>query len=111
MLQSGAIQRSQIPYASSVLLVKKKYGTWHLCLDYCYLNAITVKKKFPILIIEELLVELKGASILSKLDLRSGYHQVLVFGHDILKTIFSTHLGHYEFNVMSFKLTNAPATF
>jgi hypothetical protein len=111
LLDKGYIRPSSSPWGCPALFVKKKDGSLRLCVDYRPLNAVTVKNKYPLPRIDVLFDQLAGARVFSKIDLCSGYHQIKIRPRDIPKTAFSTRYGLYEFLVMSFGLTNAPAYF
>ncbi|GJS44876.1 putative reverse transcriptase domain-containing protein [Tanacetum coccineum] len=107
----GFIRPSSSPWGAPVLFIEKKDGSFRMCIDYWELNKLMVKNRYPLPRIDDLFDQLQGSSVYSKIDLRSGYHQLRVREEDILKTTFRTRYGHYEFQVMPFGLTNAPDVF
>ncbi|CAA0819684.1 Uncharacterized mitochondrial protein AtMg00860, partial [Striga hermonthica] len=111
LLSLGFIRPSVSLWGAPLLFVKKKDGTLRMCIDYRDLNRLTVKNKYPLPRIEDLFDQLRGACVFSRIDLRSGYHQLKIKDSDVAKTAFRTRYGHYEFVMMTFGLTNAPAVF
>ena len=111
LLDKGFIRPSVSPWGSPVLFVKKNDGYMRLYIDYKELNKVTMRNKYPLPRIDDLFDQLQGACVFSKIDLRYGYHHLRVRSEDVPKTIFRTRYGHYEFLVMLFGLTNAPAVF
>jgi hypothetical protein len=111
LLDKGYIRSSASPWGALIIFVPKKDGTQRMCVDYHSLNEVTIKNKYPLPRIDDLFDQLKGESVFSKIDLRSGYHQLKIKATDIPKTAFITRYGLYKYMVMSFGLTNSPAYF
>ena len=111
LLSKGFVKMSTSPWGAPMLFVNKKDGSLRLCIDYRQLNKVTIRNQYPLPRIDDLFDQLRGAKVFSKIDLRSGYHQLKVRREDVPKTAFRTRYGHYEFLVMPFGLTNAPAAF
>jgi hypothetical protein len=109
--EAAYIRSSSSPWGAPALFVQKKDSSQRMCVDYRSLNDVTIKNKYPLPRIEDLFDQMRGARVFSKIDLRSGYHQMKIRPFDIPKTAFSTRYGLYEFTVMSFSLTNEPAYF
>ena len=110
-MSKGFVRLSTSPWGAPVLFVKKKDGSLRLCIDYRELNKVTTQNQYPLPRIDDLSNQLQGARVFSKIDLRPGYHQLKIWSEDIPKIAFKTRYGHYEFLVMPFELTNAPAVF
>ena len=111
LIRKGFIHPSISPYGTSVLFMNKKDGTLRMCIDYRALNKLTIRNRYPLPLFKDLMNSLQGARYFTKIDLRSGYHQIRVAEADIPKTAFRSRYGHFEFRVLPFGLTNAPATF
>jgi hypothetical protein len=111
MLATGVIHASDSAFSSPIICVRKSDFTWRICVNFCGLNALTTKTKYPLPVIDKLLDELTGSCRFSKFDMRVGYHHILLAPSEEHKTAFTTHQGQYEFLVMTFGLTGAPATF
>ena len=111
LMDKKFVRPSVSPWGAPVLLVKKKDGSMRLCIDYRQLNKVTIKNRYSLLRIDDLMDQLVGARVFSKIDLRSGYHQIKVKDEDMQKTTFRTRYGHYKYSMMPFGVTNVPGVF
>nr|GEY06586.1 putative reverse transcriptase domain-containing protein [Tanacetum cinerariifolium] len=111
LFDKGFMRPRSSPCGAPVLFFEKKDGSFRMCIDYCELNKLTVKNRYLLPRIDDLFNQLQGSSVYSKIDLRSGYHQLRIWEEDVLKTTFRTRYRHYEFQIMPFGLTNAPVVF
>ena len=111
LVSKGFVRLSTLPWGAPVLFVKKRDGSLRLCIDYRKLNKVKIRNQYPLPRIDDLFDQLQGAKVFSKIDLRSGYHQLKIRSEDVPKIAFKTRYGHYEFLVMPFGLTNAPVIF
>ena len=111
LLDVGLIRPSVSPWGTLVIFIQKKDRSWRICIDYHQLNKATIKNQYPLPRIDDLFNQMKGATVFSKIDLRSGYHQLRIKEDDIPKTAFKMRFGHYEFTVLPFGLTNTPGVF
>jgi hypothetical protein len=111
LLDLGLIRPSVSPWGAPVIFIRKKDGSWRLCIDYHQMNKATIKNQYPLVRIDDLFDQMKGATVFSKIDLQSGYHELWIKEDGIPKTTFKTRFGHYEFTIFPFGLTNAPGVF
>ena len=111
LVNKGFVRPSTSPWEDPILFVKKNDGSLRLCIDYKELNKVTIRNQYPLPLIDDLFYQLQGARVFSKIDMRSGYHQLKIRSEDVPKTAFRTWYGHYDFLVMPFGLTNASAIF
>ena len=111
VVNKGFVRPSTSPWEAPVLFVKKKDGSMRLCIDYREFNKVTIRNQYPLPRIDDLFDQLQGDKVFSKINLRSGYHQLRIHDEDVPKTAFITRYGHFEFLVLSFGFTNAPAAF
>jgi hypothetical protein len=111
LLDLGLICPSVSLWGVPVIFIRKKEGSWRLCIDYRQLNKATIKNQYPLLRIDDLFDQMKGVTVFSKIDLRSGYHQLWIKGDDVPKTAFKMRFGHYEFTILPFGLTNTLGVF